>query len=156
MKINIKKSEKIENVSNNEIEEIQYAGFFLRVGATLIDNFVIFALIFFTFVVFDPINGLSEEEIHTLNNVLQFGLIILTIFLWVKWDGSTPGKKLLKIKIVDAKTLGKLSLGQSILRYIGYIPSFMLFGIGILMILFTKKKQGLHDKLANTIVIKNR
>ena len=48
----------------------------------------------------------------------------------------------------------KPTLGRFIIRYIGYIPSFAVFLLGILWVAFNSRKQGWHDKMANTVVIR--
>ena len=59
----------------------------------------------------------------------------------------------LKLAVVDAKTGSKLTLQQSIIRYIGYIISALPLFLGYLWVAFDPKKQALHDKLAGTVVI---
>ena len=77
---------------------------------------------------------------------------IAVILLW-KYYQATPGKMIFKATIVDAKTGGKPSLRQLIIRYLGYIISTIPLGLGIFWVAFDKKKQGFHDKLANTVVV---
>ncbi len=43
---------------------------------------------------------------------------------------------------------------QSIIRYIGYIPSILVFCIGLFWVAFDPKKQGWHDKMAKTVVVR--
>ena len=83
-----------------------------------------------------------------LNHALP---LVATIWFWLKYLG-TPGKMLVKIKIVDAKTDNKLSLGQAVGRYFAYILSAWDTS-GLVSI---KKKQGWHDKLAGTLVVKKQ
>jgi uncharacterized RDD family membrane protein YckC len=89
---------------------------------------------------------------------LYFGLVSIlnVLFLgaffvgfWYKF-GATPGKMLLKIQIIDQDTMLKPTLYQLIKRFLGY--SLVL--IGIWFIIFTKRSQALHDKIAKTLVIK--
>ena len=73
------------------------------------------------------------------------------IILWYKF-GTTPGKILMRMKIVDADDYTKKpSLKNCIKRFLGYITAI----IGIFFIIFTEKKTAIHDKIANTIVIKS-
>ena len=60
-----------------------------------------------------------------------------------------------KLKIVDAKTGNKLSVGQAIGRYFAYIPAILPLGLGLIWVGIDKKKQGWHDKLAGTVVIRS-
>ncbi|SVB65412.1 uncharacterized protein METZ01_LOCUS218266 [marine metagenome] len=77
---------------------------------------------------------------------------IAVILLW-KYYQATPGKMIFKATIVDAKTGGKPTLKQWIIRYLGYFVSLLPFGLGYFWVAFDKKKQSFHDKLANTLVI---
>ena len=85
--------------------------------------------------------------------LFEFLVLIVTILFWDKNRGATPGKKMLHIKIVDAKTLQDITNKQAITRSLGYIPSTLLFGIGFFMVIFRRKKEALHDLMANTVVI---
>ncbi len=85
--------------------------------------------------------------------LFEFSVLIVTIVFWEKWGGTTPGKRLVGIKIVDAKTFKDITNKQTITRSLGYIASTIPFGIGFLMVLFRKDKRALHDLLANTVVI---
>ena len=83
--------------------------------------------------------------------------VILPIALFLGFwfvKSSTPGKMLFKAKIVDAKTGGKPSKGQFIGRYFGYILSSLVLCLGFFWIGWDKRKQGWHDKLSGTIVVK--
>ena len=81
-------------------------------------------------------------------NVLVIGSYFIT--LWY-YKGATLSKMFLRMKIVDAVTLKHPTLKQLIKRFLGYIT----FPIGIFFILFSSKKQALHDKIAGTVVIKS-
>jgi uncharacterized RDD family membrane protein YckC len=59
--------------------------------------------------------------------------IVATIWFWLRFMG-TPGKMALKLRVVDARTGNKLSLGQAIGRYFAYILSMLPFGIGFIWI----------------------
>lgn len=68
--------------------------------------------------------------------------------------GATPGKMLLGLKVLDAKTGNLLTIGQALLRYAGYILSSLIFCLGYIWVGFDKKKQGWHDKMAKTVVVR--
>lgn len=76
----------------------------------------------------------------------------LAIYFIGSWYyiNSTPMKYMLGMKIVDAETGGKPKLSNLIWRFIGY----SLFLIGLWFIVFTKKKQALHDKIGKTAIVK--
>jgi len=85
--------------------------------------------------------------------LFEFSILLVTILFWKQWGGTTPGKRFVGIKIVNAKDYGAISDKQALTRSLGYIPSTLLFGIGFLMVLFRKDKRALHDLLADTVVI---
>jgi len=86
------------------------------------------------------------------------GVIIGAIYYWYFWtqqDGQTLGKKLMGIRVI--KTTGeKMTAGDAIVRYIGYYISGAVFALGYIWALFDSDKQGWHDKLASTYVVKAR
>ena len=61
---------------------------------------------------------------------------------------------IIRSKIVNAKTGKKPSLLQFTLRYLAYFVSYFIFFIGFFWIAFDKKKQGWHDLLAGTVVVR--
>ena len=79
----------------------------------------------------------------------------LQIILWI-YKSATPGKMLTGLIIVDAKTGEKPSIGQFIVRYLGYYVSIIPLSLGIIWVGIDKRKQGWHDKLAGTVVIKTK
>ncbi|RLL34596.1 RDD family protein [Acinetobacter cumulans] len=144
-------------------EPSQYAGFWIRTGACIIDSFILLIIMLFLLFWFyqgdwDLIldTGCSEQLSVlwfdvTINYILPF---ILTLLVWHIWSAS-PGKILLGLKIVDATTGDKIKPLQSLIRYLGYFPSSLVFGLGLIWVAFDQKKQGWHDKMANTVVIKS-
>ena len=62
----------------------------------------------------------------------------------------------MRCKIVDAITYQPITMKQAIIRMLGHIFNILTLGIGLFMADFTKRKQGLHDKIANTIVVIRR
>ena len=85
--------------------------------------------------------------------LLEFLVAAMTILFWKQWAGATPGKKMLGIHVVDAKTHAEMNNKQAIVRYISYIASSLPLGLGFLMVAFHKEKRALHDILAGTVVI---
>ncbi|MFC6518537.1 RDD family protein [Undibacterium arcticum] len=57
-------------------------------------------------------------------------------------------------RIVDAKTGGSPSFAQHVIRYLGYFVSTIPFCLGLIWVGIDKKKQGWHDKLAGTVVVR--
>jgi len=139
-------------------EEYEYAGFWIRVGASLIDSLLFFIITLpLTFSIYGSLiwesNGVFLGGADFLINV-TFPLFATVLFWFYK--SATPGKMALKIKIVNADDGAKLSVGQCIGRYFAYIPAMLIFMLGIIWVAFDKRKQGWHDKLAKTVVIRKK
>jgi len=75
---------------------------------------------------------------------------IYYIFFW-SLVGQTPGKMILGIRVISVDG-GPVSFWQSIRRFVGYLISFILY-LGYLWILVDDRRQGWHDKIANTLVV---
>ena len=78
---------------------------------------------------------------------------IAIILFWI-YRAATPGKMAISAKIVDVQTGGQPSTGQLVGRYFAYFISALPLGLGIFWVAFDKKKQGWHDKLAGTVVVR--
>ena len=80
---------------------------------------------------------------------------IYVIGFWI-YSGSTPGKMVFGLRIVGAETGAPISVGQAIGRYFSYILSSIVFCLGFIWVGFDARKQGWHDKLAGTVVVRRR
>ncbi len=79
--------------------------------------------------------------------------LVYNWYFWTQQDGQTPGKRLMNLRVV--KTDGSpLSDTDAIVRYIGYYINTFVFMIGWIWALFDDRGQGLHDKLAGTVVVR--
>lgn len=131
--------------------KVEYAGFITRWIAFTIDNAV---LAFLTIVLLFPFSYFENDyQVIIQRTLTTLLLVFLSIYLWVKWDGATPGKKIMKIKIVNANDFETISFNQAVKRYAGYILSSIPLLLGFAMVLFTKKKQALHDIVSKTVVV---
>lgn len=95
---------------------------------------------------------------NSLDEKFYLSLLILPLIyfvsFWFMW-GSTPGKLLLGLRIVDHETNQLPDLLQCILRFAGYLLVLGSLGIGALGIFNRRKAYGWHDKLAGTMVVKS-
>lgn len=109
----------------------------------------------------------SLEETQNLQNQIQITgqkssflayapfvlLVAYPILLWVHNQGTTLGKKLMGIRLI--KTDGSpVTYPTAIIRFLILIPSVALAGLGCFWIIWDKERQGWHDKLAKTKVVK--
>lgn len=67
---------------------------------------------------------------------------------------ATPGMLLMGTRVVNGKTGGRLSLARSLVRVAGLWLGLIPLGIGVWWILRDPRNQGLHDKLAGSVVVK--
>jgi len=123
---------------------LRFGTFWERFVAVLID----------TLIVAIP-TMLLAYALPVVGNVL--GLVI-GIGYYVYFESSekmaTIGKSAMGLKVVDADTNGRITVGKAVGRYFGKFLSGIILLIGYFMMLFNDKKQTLHDKLAGTLVIK--
>ena len=80
----------------------------------------------------------------------------IAVLLFWHFKSATPGKMAISAVIVDARTFGRPSVAQLIGRYVGYYVSTIPLGAGLVWVAFDPRKQGWHDKMANTVVIRKR
>lgn len=86
-------------------------------------------------------------------SLMQITLFLVTYVLFWKKSGQTPGKKMARIKVVDAATFQSAPYWKLILRFFGYFLSIILF-IGFFTGLFRRDKRALHDLISGTAVIR--
>jgi uncharacterized RDD family membrane protein YckC len=127
-----------------ETTDVEYLGFGPRVVASLIDNLLVL-------VIFAPLSYFLTGKADS--NFATAASVIAVLAYWY-YKQSSPGKMIFDSKIVDAKTGGKMTTGQIVGRYFAYVISAIPLGLGFIWIAFDKKKQGWHDKLAGTVVIR--
>ena len=139
------------------MEDVEYAGFWIRVAAALIDTVV------FVVVISIPLTFIYGADYWTTQTgvkgfwdiLFQYVLpVVLTIWFWTRYLG-TPGKMLLRLRVVDADTGKAISTPKAIGRYLGYYVSAFPLLLGFIWVGIDKKKQGFHDKLAGTVVIRD-
>ncbi len=140
------------------VPQIAFAGFWLRFLAVFFDG-VIMGIVNFS-IVFVLALGLGQAisgaTIHPIISAVLGMLLYWTYFIYfTNKQQATIGKKLLGLRVV-AEDGSRLPLGKIIFREtFGKILCLITLYIGYLMVAFTAKKQGLHDKVAGSVVISN-
>ncbi len=137
----------------------RYAGFWIRFWASVIDS-VLISLIMMPLLVavfgWDYFGSSRLAGYGPLDYTLSWGVPTLAIILFWVYKSSSPGKMFFSACIVDAKTGRNPSPRQCVVRYLGYFVSLVPLGLGFLWIAFDRRKQGWHDKLAGTVVVRRR
>jgi uncharacterized RDD family membrane protein YckC len=164
---------------------VQYAGFWIRVAAYLLDAI---PLLILGAILLIPLFGrffgalqelpfpprgtpVDSEEyqafqtlmlqrmqelmapMYTIFGLLQLITIVYFIGFWTA-AAQTPGMMLLGLELARDADGTAPGFARSILRYIGFIVSGAVFFIGFIWVAFDSRKQGWHDKIAGTVVVR--
>jgi uncharacterized RDD family membrane protein YckC len=146
-----------------DISSVKKGGFWIRYAAWIIDTIIlnIIGLILLRVgsVAFDlasaGLQNLETEEMIGIMIPYFLFMLIVNIAYFTYFHGSTGqtlGKMVCKIKVVRLNG-GPVGYGKAFLRWIGYLVSSILY-LGFLWAAWDKQKQGWHDKIAGTYVIK--
>jgi uncharacterized RDD family membrane protein YckC len=143
---------------------VEYAGFWLRFVAAIIDGLVLLipgmVLGFLVGMVLAITlhDKVSPRELSTIANLV--GNVVGILMRWIyeaTMESSsyqaTVGKMVLGLKVTDLDGR-RISLGRASGRYFGKILSALICMVGYIMAGLTEKKQGLHDILAGTLVVR--
>lgn len=162
-------------------EQLEYVGFWPRAWASVIDIVLSSLLLMPLIDHFFGSGGLSLASLGDLGDLndlsrlaslaslasvsasrgpLDFFLswvlpALVVLLFWIARQ-ATPGKMAIRARIVDARTGEKPGLGQLLIRYLGYYVSIVPFCLGLLWVGFDARKQGWHDKLAGTVVVRRK
>lgn len=120
----------------------EYATWGLRVLAALIDAVIV---IFVQLVI-----GVISRQ---LGQLAGFGLEIYFAYL-VGTKGQSPGKQVMRIKVVRDADGTLLGFGTAVLRYFAHLADVFSLGLGFLWPLWDKKRQTFADKIVGSVVIK--
>ena len=150
----------------------RYGGFWRRLFAFLIDEAILYFVSLILFLIGllalglkgemrglvlsslgDPAHGIGFFALLYIAASLLAGMIYFTGFHGIA--GRTPGKMLLGLRVIQVSG-DPITPGIAFLRWVGYLISGPLFCLGFLWIAFDGRKQGWHDKIAATLVIRWR
>ncbi|HUH73196.1 MAG TPA: RDD family protein [Chitinophagales bacterium] len=132
-----------------------YAGFGVRMVAFFIDGVILsFAFGIISFITGMKFNSGFFEVVYNPGGLLSF-LLALSYFVYFETGEkqATIGKSIMDLKVVKQNG-AKMTVRDSVFRYIGKIFSAFIFMIGYIMAIFDDQKRTLHDRIAETYVIK--
>jgi uncharacterized RDD family membrane protein YckC len=127
-----------------------FAGFWIRALAHLIDFFIWNLLeLAVEYGITWPLN---------LNTVWQqvisiIATLVIPYLYYVEWpcrNGTTVGKSLFGIRVVDSATGSPMTRKQAVGRLYAYLVSYLFLGCGFLMVAFHPQKRGLHEWISGT------
>ncbi len=147
-----------------------YGGFWRRLVAYTIDKIILYLISLFLFLTallaLGRGGGISLSSIAATGDLPRgMGLVFifyavamfitdLTYFTWFHGSvGQTPGKMILGLRVIQASG-ENMTFGVAFLRWVGTLVSSLFLSLGYLWIAFDRKKQGWHDKIAATLVIR--
>jgi uncharacterized RDD family membrane protein YckC len=155
-----------------------YAGFWKRVGAYILDAIILYLpnLLIMNMMGGDVAQAALKQTLlaspgdpqammagyEHFYSAMGTAMVITTVLTWLyfafcessAWQ-ATLGKLALGIRVTDLQ--GKrISLPRALGRYPAKFLSWIIFGIGFLMVAWTQRKQGLHDMIAGTLVLNGR
>jgi uncharacterized RDD family membrane protein YckC len=153
--------------------KLEYVGFWVRVAAQVFDTVLLSVvswplgrLLYHSAHTPSPSwdpngpGGLDFSQLHLefsagdwlLDVILPAAIVVL---FWMARQ-ATPGKMLFGARVVDATSGLPIKWGQALLRYLGYYVSLLGLGLGFIWVGIDPRKQGWHDKIAHTIVVRRR
>lgn len=130
--------------------EMVYAGFWIRVGAKIIDGILLSVAGWILGFLGGIIGGMASSIIASvLSSVMGFAYEVY----FIGAHGATPGKMVCSLKVVRSDG-GKVGYARALGRLFAAFLSGMILGIGYIMVAFDKEKRGLHDRICDTRVIR--
>lgn len=142
---------------------VRYAGFWLRLGAYLVD-LIIMVIIDYAiylapgFVYFAIVGELGSDE--PAANALAIVILVLCVMASIaypicfwRWRGQTPGKMAAGIRVVRADE-SPLDWRAAVMRFLGYVVNWLTLGLLFVWVAFDDRKRGVHDRMAGTCVVR--
>lgn len=123
---------------------LEYAGFWIRLGAGVIDLLILGAFA-----------GVLAYFFPAPVIWLTAGIVVSIVYwlgFWV-WRGQTPGKMAAGIKVIRTDS-SPVKWQCAVRRCLGYVVSAITLFIGFIWVAFDSRKQGVQDKIADTYVVK--
>jgi uncharacterized RDD family membrane protein YckC len=142
---------------------LAYAGFWIRFASYLIDVIPIWIVVG----IVDASAGVGTTCSSNPNGGVVctggFGyvgswlaLLVLGVYWVLTWSlmGASLGQKALGMRVVDASNGRRIDIGRALIRFVGFVISSLPFALGLIWAGFDARKQGWHDKMAGTFVVR--
>ncbi len=152
-------AQRSDSVDENGIahSEWHYVGFWPRALGTGADALMISAIVTpLLMVIYGPGYLFDGDLVQGTWHVILGGVAPALAALWflVRFQ-ATPGKLMIHSQIVDEDSGDKPRIYQFVIRYLAFtLISMPVLGLGCLWVLWDKRRQGWHDKLARTVVLR--
>lgn len=148
-----------------------YAGFWIRFVARIVDGFIVGVPLVIVLVILSIAASAADSARSSSSQNQQsaaaaafggvfilFYLLVLAVSIgyWVYFwgtTGSTLGMRLFRLRVVDAQTGGPIGIPRAIVRWLMTLVNSWACYIGWIWVAFDARKQGWHDKVANSVVL---
>lgn len=141
------------------LDQYQYGGFWIRVGAKIIDSLVMWVVLMAILI---PVQDLAESSDEVVIILTTFFSVFFQIVAWTAYNtffvgkyGATIGKMAVGLRIITSDG-GKVSYLRALGRNFAEILSYMILLIGYIMAGFDSEKRTLHDRICDTRVVKKQ
>jgi uncharacterized RDD family membrane protein YckC len=140
--------------------EMEYAGFWIRVGAWFIDYIImaIASAIIYVPLTFMGVSSFDKPAALAIIQLISMFLNFIIPAVYESWFvgkfAATPGKMACKLKVVMSEG-DRVSFARAIGRHFAKYISGLILGIGYIMAGFDEQKRALHDRICDTRVIKS-
>jgi uncharacterized RDD family membrane protein YckC len=153
--------------------QVSYAGFWIRLVAYIVDAMILaasIAVVVGTVAIVVQValygvtgeggSGAGSSSDVTLSPIAEalggfFAFAVTAGYFVYFWSrGGTLGMKVFRLRVVDANTGRPVGIGRAILRSVGFVISAILCYFGLVSAAFDVRKQGWHDKIATTVVLR--
>ncbi len=124
----------------------------------MIDLFLVATIIGFGLLAWITASQETPEWGSRFVNVWISGTLTIAVLLKIVLDAElrgTPGLHLVDCLLVDIRTGGAITLGQSVKRTLGTLLAILPVLLGLAWMLWDRRKQGWHDKLAGSVVVRD-
>jgi len=158
--------QKLKEGANVAGGAMEFASFWTRFAAYFVDGIIVSVISMIFGGIFGAVMGMSGMLSGDNKGVglllinlgsVGIGLCLRAAYFiyFIGKSGQTPGKKLCKIRVVNADGTSPIGYGKATGRFFGYMLSSLILGIGFFMAAWDEEKRALHDRLCNTRVIKD-
>ena len=141
---------------------VTYAGFWVRLAAYLIDSAIAFLLLLVVRLVMSGVLSALYGTVlggnilfhYTLKDIVLYLGQALYFILCTRYTGTTPGKRVMNLRVISVEESGELDLLTVVYREtVGRFLSSIFVCIGYLIIGVDREKRGFHDMLCDTRVV---
>ena len=154
----------VRNMQNSQgvSVDMDYAGFWVRLSAYVIDSVVVFTGLLIVRLIFagislaggDAITGTDILFHYSLKDVVLYGLKVLYFIAFTYLTGTTLGKKAMNLRVVSSNPEEKLTLLNVVYREtVGRFLCSLPVNIGYIVAGIDSEKRGFHDMLCDTRVV---